>query len=82
MLIVSVGLLLALFMIANGVLLVFWPKRFLRFYDFWARGDYVGKTALWRRNVERIEYRFLGLGTLVAGGVVLYNILQIVGRHR
>ncbi len=67
MFVISIILFMAFFMIANGLLLAFWPQRFLRFYDFWNRGDYVGRTAPWRKNVEKIEYRLLGLGALVVG---------------
>ncbi len=77
--IVSIGLFLALFMIANGILLVFWPRYFLRFYDFWTSGDYVGKTAPWRKNVEKVEYRLLGLGAVVLGIVILWDIFRIGG---
>jgi uncharacterized protein YjeT (DUF2065 family) len=73
---ISIGLLMGLFLIANGLLLAFWPRRFLRFYDFWARGDYVGRTAPWRKNVETLEYRLFGLLTIVAGGVMMWDILR------
>jgi len=65
--IISIGLFMGLFLLLNGLLLAFWPGRFLRFYDFWNRGDYVGKTASWRKNVEKLEYRLLGAGALVVG---------------
>src|ERR1035437_4036622 len=48
-------------MITNGLLLAFWPLQFLRFYDFWNRGDYVGRAASWRKKVGKVEYRLLGL---------------------
>ena len=35
---ISIGVFLGLFVIANGLLLAFWPVQFLRFYDFWNRG--------------------------------------------
>jgi hypothetical protein len=63
-------------MVTNGVLLAFWPRRFLRFYDFLAGGDYVGKTAAWRKNVEKFEYRIVGLGALVVGMVIIWDVLR------
>lgn len=81
MFIISMGMFLALFMIANGLLLAFWPGHFLRFYDFWNRGDYVGKTASWRKKVDTVEYKLLGLSALVVGVVVFWDILR-VGWHR
>jgi hypothetical protein len=72
---ISIGLLMGLFMIANGLLLAFWPGRFLRFYDFWNRGDYVGKTASWRNNVEKIENRLLGVGALAVGLAMIWDLV-------
>jgi uncharacterized protein YjeT (DUF2065 family) len=75
--IVSIGLFMGFFMIANGLLLAFWPQRFLRFYDFWNRGDYIGRTASWRKNVEKAEYRLLGLGAMVAGVAIIWDVLRV-----
>ena len=77
--IVSIGLFMGFFMIANGLLLAFWPLRFLRFYDLWNRGDYVGKTASWRKNVERTEYRLLGLGALAVGVAMVWDLVRVGG---
>jgi hypothetical protein len=77
--IVSIGLFIGLFMIANGVLLVFWPRLFLRFYDLWASGDYVRRNAPWRKNVESGEARILGLGAAVFGMAILWDILRLIG---
>jgi len=73
----SVGALIGLFVIANGLLLLFWPKRFLRFYDIWARGDYVGRTGTWRNNVAGFEGKLLGLGFLIAGVAALWGVSRI-----
>ena len=70
---------MALFVIANGLLLAFWPAHFLRFYDFWSRGDYVGKTAPWRKNVGKIEFRLLGLGFLVVGIGMFWDLVRQLG---
>ena len=74
-----IGLLMGLFVIANGLLLAFWPVRFLRFYDFWNRGDYVGKTAAWRRDVGKMEYRLLGLGAVVVGAAMVWDLVRVGG---
>jgi hypothetical protein len=76
---ISIGLLMGLFVIANGLLLAFWPGRFLRFYDFWNRGDYVGKTASWRKNVAKMEYRLLGAGALVVGVAIILDLVHVSG---
>ena len=79
MLFISVGLFIGLFVIVNGALLAFWPGRFLRFYDFWNRGDYVGRTASWRGNVEKMEYRLLGLGAIIAGAAMVWDLVRVGG---
>ncbi|MGB6776012.1 MAG: hypothetical protein WBD25_07645 [Terriglobales bacterium] len=76
---ILIGLLMGLFIIANGLLLAFWPKRFLRFYDFWNRGDYVGKTASWRGNVEKMEYRLLGSAAVVVGAAMIWDLVRVGG---
>jgi hypothetical protein len=77
--VILIGLFLALFMIANGALLAFWPRQFLRFYDFWASGDYVGKAASWRKNVEKVEYRLLGAAAFIFGIAILWDIFRTGG---
>jgi hypothetical protein len=76
MVVIAIAALVALFMIGNGSLLAFWPKRFLRFYDVWSCGDYVGRTGSWRNNVERLGYRRLGLG-IVVGIAMFCEIVKI-----
>ena len=70
------SLLLALFVMANGVVLVFWPRHYLRFYDFWVNRSSIGKAAPWRKDVEKVEYRLLGLGAIVSGLVILWSIFH------
>jgi hypothetical protein len=74
---ILLGWFLGLFVAANGLLLLFWPKHFLRFYDIWARGDYVGRTGRWRENVAGFEGKLLGLGFLMAGVYVLWSTARI-----
>jgi hypothetical protein len=76
MFMILIGIFFALFMIANGSLLLFWPKYFLRFYDFWSHGDYVGRAARWRSSVGKIGYRLLGLGASFAGVLMLWNLIR------
>ncbi|MGC2111016.1 MAG: hypothetical protein WA655_15960, partial [Candidatus Korobacteraceae bacterium] len=66
-----------LFLVGNGCLLLFSPKYFLRFYDIWARGDYVGRTASWRNRVAGWEGQVLGLVFVIAGLYVLWSIVRI-----
>ena len=70
-------MLVGLFVIANGLLLLFWPKHLLRFYDFWARGDYVGRAGRWRNNIGGFEYRFFGLGCVAVGLYMIWNLVRI-----
>jgi hypothetical protein len=79
MFVISIGLFMGLFLLLNGLLLAFWPERFLRFYDFWNRGDYVGKTGSWRKNVEKLEYRLFGAGALVVGIAVIWDLVRVGG---
>ena len=76
---ILIGLLMGLFVFANGLLLAFWPCRFLRFYDFWNRGDYVGRTASWRRDIEKMEYRLLGFGAVVVGAAIVSDLVSVGG---
>jgi hypothetical protein len=74
---VVVGVLFGVFSMTNGFLLVVCPKNFLRFYDFWSRGDYVGRTASWRKDVERAEWRILGAGFFVIGIAIIWAMLHL-----
>jgi hypothetical protein len=76
---ILIGFVMGLFLITNGLLLTFWPRRFLRFYDFWNPGDYVGRTATWRSDVEKIEYRLLGLVFVVSGAAIVWNLARVRG---
>jgi uncharacterized protein YjeT (DUF2065 family) len=76
---VLIGVLVGLFVIANGLLLTLWPQRFLRFYDFWNRGDYVGRTASWRGNVEKVEFKLLGLAAMVVGAAMVWDLVRVGG---
>ncbi len=77
MFLICLGVFVGLFVIANGLLLLFWPKYFLRFYDFWARGDYAGRTGRWRNNVGSFGYRFFGLGCVAVGLYMTWNFFRI-----
>jgi len=77
--VVLIGFVMGLFLIANGLLLAFWPRRFLRFYDFWNPGDYVGRTASWRSDVEKMECRLLGLAFVVFGAAMVWNLVRVLG---
>jgi hypothetical protein len=79
---ISIGLFMGLFIIINGTLLAFWPIRFLRFYDFWNRGDHVGRTASWRGNVEKMEFRLLGLVAMVIGAAMIWDLVRVGGLIR
>lgn len=70
-----VGVLLCLFMVVNGILLVFAPGLFLRFYDWYTPGDYVSKNAEWRNSVYDVESRILGIFMLCLG--VFFTVILL-----
>jgi hypothetical protein len=55
-----------------GVLLVFRPDQFLRVLEWLNPGDYVIKTASWRKDVHNKEWWFLGLAFILNGLFLLY----------
>ncbi len=82
MFITALGVVFSLFIMGNGLLLIAWPRQFLRFYDFWSPGDYVARTAHWRDKIESFEYRLLGLGALGVGILIMWNVLRITHTTR
>ena len=79
MFLIWVGVFVGFFLVGNGVLLSFWPKHFVRFYEIWAAGDHVGKARI-HRDVERFEYRCLGLAFVIAGLYMIWHLVR-VGFH-
>lgn len=77
----AIGLFMGIFMTTNGVLLIFWPRHFLRFYDFYARGEWV-KTATWRKDVGNFDWKMFGLITLVAGIAILWDVVPRIAGLR
>jgi len=75
----AIGSFAALFLIVNGSLLLFWPRHFLRFYDFWNRGDYIGRNAAWRKDVHTTEYKLLGVAFVVGGAVIIWGVARSSG---
>jgi hypothetical protein len=70
---VMVGALFGASLIATaGALLVFRADLFLRFYDFLNPGMKWNKTAEWRQNVARQEYKTFGLLLLSFGLFILF----------
>jgi hypothetical protein len=59
----------------DSLLKTFWPRQFLRFFDFWAGGDVIAKTGTWRNKIYKFEYRILGLGALVVGLMIMWDFL-------
>jgi hypothetical protein len=79
MVLIWVGVIVGFFLLANGVLLLFWPKGFVRFYDVWAGGDYVGRAHI-RRDVKSWKYKILGLLFGAAGLYIIWDLGQL-GLH-
>jgi len=75
---ILLGVLIGAFAMTNGLLLAIWPKHFLRFYDRWARGDYVGRSASWRKEVTQLRYKLLGAGLFAVGAAVIWDIVHKV----
>jgi len=65
--------------VVNGTLLALRPDLFLRFYDLLNPGDYVAKTAGWRRDIDKFEYRLLGAAFVVVGLLILGLIGKLLG---
>lgn len=78
----AIGLSMGLFAITNGVLLILSPKHFLKFHDVWARGDWVGRTAPWREDVGKTEYKILGLLILAVGIMILWDMISRIAGLR
>ena len=72
---IFIGLaLIACLSLANGILLVFWPDLFLRFYDWQNPGDWWGKGGGWRKDVENP-----GLGVLlIAIGLAILSFITLL----
>jgi hypothetical protein len=64
--------------LTNGALLIFRPDLFLRFYDWQNPGDYVGKTAAWRKDVRSIEWKFLGVIFALMGVFLLVASISLL----
>jgi uncharacterized membrane protein len=75
--ILGVGFLLVSgFATAIGMLTAFWPRKFLRLFDVLNPGDYVFRTAAWRKNIDGAEFRIVGLGLAVFGAVAIWLMLR------
>jgi len=70
------AMVLALLAVLNGVLLAFLPKYFLRAYDCYARGDYVGRTAEWRAKIDNPEYKIAGIALAAFGIFIIYVVVH------
>lgn len=75
---IAFAIVFACLCVANGALLTFRPNFFLRFYDWQNRGDFVGKTAGWRKDVDNAEYKFLGVMSIVIGLLIIGFIARVV----
>jgi len=75
---IGLGFLLGSLFVTNGILLLFRPDSFLRFNDWLNRGDYVFRTASWRRDVHNPEWKALGAACLVMGVWVLIICLRLL----
>ncbi|NYF79894.1 hypothetical protein HDF17_002214 [Granulicella arctica] len=65
--ILVLGIVFVCLIVVNGSLLIFRPDLFLRFYDWQNPGDYVGKTANWRKDVYNAQYKILGIILSLSG---------------
>lgn len=74
--IIVCGLVVGVFLASAGTLIAVSGKGFLRFYDFCFRGDYVGRTASWRENVDKAEWKAIGVLALAFGAYIIWTILR------
>ncbi len=71
-----VGLLIAGFFATAGALMAVSAKNFLRFYDFCFRGDYVGRTAQWRNDVDNVEWKIAGVALIGIALLFAWGMLR------
>jgi hypothetical protein len=64
--------------VVNGALLIFRPDLFLRLYDLLNPGDFVGKTAEWRKNVHNTGFKLLGVGFVAVGLLFLRLMAKLL----
>jgi hypothetical protein len=70
------AIIVASFAVLNGIPLAFLPKYFLRVYDWYARGDFIGRTAKWRAKTATPEYKIAGAAIAAFGIYIIYLIVH------
>ena len=78
LILIALGLFSGVMFATNGALLLFRPDLFLRFLDWQNPGDYVGKTAKWRRDVYNNQWKFLGIIFLAFGVFTLGVFIRLL----
>ncbi len=73
------GIMIGTFFLVNGALLAFRPDLFLKFQDWYARGDYGAKNPAWRQQVFGIQAKITGFILGVFGMLVLVKTVSKVG---
>ncbi len=73
--ILFLGVVGGLFMAVNGFLLVFFPGSFVRFHDWYTPGDYISKSAQWKKDVRKWEFRFVGALLLCFGAFFMVSLM-------
>lgn len=74
----SLGLIFCLILSLNGVLLLFRPKLFLKFYQWQNPGDRWGRNASWKKAVNGTEYKALGAVLLLSGLFFAFLISKVI----
>jgi hypothetical protein len=74
------GILVGAFFLVNGVLLAFQPELYLKFHDWYARGDYRAKSPEWRQQAFGIQAKITGYILAVFGAFVLVETVAKVGK--
>lgn len=70
-----VALLLGSLLVIYGALLAFRPGPFLRFHDTFIDRSKWNRGAAWRQQVDRMEYKVLGIAFVIVGLIVVFAML-------
>jgi hypothetical protein len=64
------------FALAFGMLMVFWPRKFLKLCNALNPGHHVLQTEAWRSYVHGSEFRLIGRGLTVVGAFAILLMLR------
>ena len=75
---IAFGILAGIYLLVNGLALAFRPNLFLRLYDWENRGDCVGRSASWRKDVHNTDWKALGIAFAIAAVCMLWELVKVL----